>query len=325
MKVLIVCSGNPEKGISPLVKSQVDSFESFNDVEFVIFPIEKHGLIGYLSVVPELHKKAGKYKPDIIHAHYGLSGFITFLSRLRCKSIISFMGDDLLGSIGKHNRYTVFSKILVLINKMLARYYFDFSIVKSEELFRILKKSENIMILPNGVDIERFAPFQKIDCRTKLGINKDDKIVLFVSDPSRPEKNYALAEKAIALLKKDEVKLISVYSLDQNKLVYYYNSADVLLMTSFHEGSPNVIKEAMASCCPIVTTKVGDVSYVLGNTPGCYIVDPDPESVSQGILKAINFRNLFFFTNGRERVIELKLDSFSVAGKLREIYCNIAG
>ena len=54
--------------------------------------------------------------------------------------------------------------------------------------------------------------------------------------------------------------------MEQDQLVKYYNSVDCLILTSFHEGSPNVIKEAMACNLPIVSTKVGDVEEIINKT-----------------------------------------------------------
>ena len=94
-------------------------------------------------------------------------------------------------------------------------------------------------------------------------------------------------------------------------------------MTSFSEGSPNVIKEAMACNCPIVSTDVGDVREVFGETEGCYISCPDSFKVAEEIKKALEFANTKRRTNGRQRIIDLGLDSESVAGRIVEVYKNV--
>ena len=93
-----------------------------------------------------------------------------------------------------------------------------------------------------------------------------------------------------------------MYKLYHQKLVYYYNAADMLLMTSLSEGSPNVIKEAMACNCPIVSTKVGDVEEIVANTKNCYLSDWDPENISKLILKIYDNRDR---TNGRNNILNL--------------------
>jgi len=319
MNVLVVCSGNFHNGISPLVKEQVDSI-IIKGVQVEIFSINKSGLSGYFSAIPRLRKKIKEIRPDLIHVHYGLSGLVTFLTFTKCRIIISFMGDDLIGSVGKGNKYTFLSKILVIINKLLARNYYDYSITKSKELNEILSKVKHKEILPNGVNFNVFynQPFDL--CREKLNISQEELIVLFAANPLRAEKNYLLANEAISLIGKKQLKLFTVFSEEQNMLNYCYNAADVLLLTSLHEGSPNVVKEAMACGCPIVSTRVGDVAEVMANTDGCYIADFNPESISRYVVKAIEFRRLHKKTNGRDRLIQLKLDSVSVAEKLIVIY-----
>jgi teichuronic acid biosynthesis glycosyltransferase TuaC len=64
------------------------------------------------------------------------------------------------------------------------------------------------------------------------------------------------------------------------------NAADLLLLTSLTEGSPQVIKEAMACNCPIVATDVGDIREIIGYTDGCYITTFKPSDVAVKIQAA---------------------------------------
>lgn len=104
----------------------------------------------------------------------------------------------------------------------------------------------------------------------------------------------------------------------------YYNAADVLLMTSFYEGSPNVIKEAMACNCPVVTTNVGDVSLLLGSVNGCFVTDFNPENIKDCLIKAVDFREKNRFTNGVEKLRRLELSSDAIADKLIELYKSLS-
>jgi len=93
------------------------------------------------------------------------------------------------------------------------------------------------------------------------------------------------------------------------------NASDLLLLTSFYEGSPNIIKEAMACCLPIVSTTVGDVRATIGNTEGCYISSFDPVDVKENIEKAIIYGKR---TNGRGNI--KFLNSKEISKRLFEIY-----
>lgn len=101
------------------------------------------------------------------------------------------------------------------------------------------------------------------------------------------------------------------------------NASDVLLFTSKWEGSVNVVKEAMACNCPAVSTDVGDVRWVTGNTDGCFISNFKPEDVADKITLALQFSKEKCRTNGRERIIELGLGSETIANRILVVYNNV--
>jgi hypothetical protein len=168
------------------------------------------------------------------------------------------------------------------------------------------------------VDFERFYPVDKEEVRKKLGMNQEERTILFVGDPGRPEKNVKLARDAVALLRDDSCKLCVISGISHESLNWYYNAANVFLLTSFHEGSPNVIKEAMACNCPIVSTDVGDAREVIGNTKGCYITSFDPGDAAEKLKLALAFGQR---TNGRDNIRHLEIAI--IAEKLMEIYQNL--
>jgi glycosyltransferase involved in cell wall biosynthesis len=105
-----------------------------------------------------------------------------------------------------------------------------------------------------------------------------------------------------------------------NDVPKYLNEADVLVFPSYMEGSPNVIKEAMACNCPIVSTDVGDVSWVFGKTKGCYLASFDPADFAEKLKEAISFAQTKGRTKGRQRIVNLSLDMATVAKRLKSIY-----
>jgi len=190
-------------------------------------------------------------------------------------------------------------------------------IVKSKNLESYTYLKNKVKIIPNGVDIIKFKPIEKNICREKLNIDINYKIILFLGNPSDPRKNYNLLKKAINIIKDVNVKIIKPYPVDNKDIVYFMNAADVLVMTSYLEGSPNVIKEAMACNLPIVSTDVGDVKEIIGDTEGCFICSYDHKDVADKIKKALDYGKR---TNGRERIIKLGLDSDSIAKKIINVY-----
>ena len=175
-------------------------------------------------------------------------------------------------------------------------------------------------VIPNGVDIEKFKPIPREIARQHIGYKKDKKLVVIVASKNRPEKDIDLAVNAVKYLGDDNIDLNHIYNTSNEEIPYYLNAADVLLLTSKREGSVNVIKEAMACNCPVVATDVGDIGWVTANTEGCYITTFETGNVADKIKAALAFDKR---TEGRQRIIELKLDSGSVAGRIINLYRNL--
>jgi glycosyltransferase involved in cell wall biosynthesis len=153
----------------------------------------------------------------------------------------------------------------------------------------------------------------------KTGYDLNRKHIIFVAkQPESNVKNLFLARKAVSLLKDEYICFHTVSGIGFDMLPYYYSAADLLLLTSLTEGSPNVIKEAMACNCPIVATDVGDIREVVKGTRGCFLTGFDPADVAEKIRLALAFKNR---TNGREKI--LHLDNRIVAKKIINVYKTI--
>lgn len=320
MKVLFLSSGNNRYGINPIIVNQADSLVRAG-IDVDLYAITGKGLIGYLKNIRPLRKYLKANPLDIIHAHYGFSGIVALLARKKEKVVISFMGSDLIfnGNDSLFKKLVFYSE--VIINRLIASVSYDFIIVKSNEMLSKLPDYRRKAVIPNGVNLELFEPVPKQIAQETIGLYPDHKLlVLFASDPQRTEKNFPLAQKAIQRLNTENLKLICLHGLDHKQLKYYYNAASVLILTSFHEGSPNVVKEAMACNCPVVSTDVGDVKELLENVNGCHLCSFDDKDVAEKIAKAIDFSER---TNGREKILRMGLDQNTVAGKLIEIYSKL--
>jgi teichuronic acid biosynthesis glycosyltransferase TuaC len=323
VKVLFISSGNSQNGVSQIIKAQGESLREQN-IEVNYFLINGKGFFGYVRNIIILREYLSTRKYDLIHAHYGLAGIVALLAIKKNKLVVSFMGDDIMGSNNPDGSLTIMSLNISKLNSFLAKSFYDFVIVKSIEMHKQIQK-ENSYLIPNGVNISIFKPTDKSTSRKILKIDHNKKIVLFVSNPERVEKNFSLAQKALRRLNIPDTELITVYNKSQTELIDYYNAADVSVLTSFHEGSPNVIKEAMACNCPIVSTDVGDVSWVLGNTEGCYIAGFDPKNFAGKLKQALAFASKIGRTKGRDRIIELGLDSETVAKRIIGVYERVLG
>ncbi|MFL5886936.1 MAG: glycosyltransferase family 4 protein [Thermoleophilaceae bacterium] len=145
-------------------------------------------------------------------------------------------------------------------------------------------------MIPNGVDLDRFRPIAQDEARARLGWAIDEPCAIFVGNPDIPVKNFALAEEVHrrAARSRPGLQLRVAGSVAPEDVPVWMSAADALLFTSQSEGSPNVIKEAMASALPIVSTPVGDVPERLAGVAGCHVCEPDPDVLAAALLQALD-------------------------------------
>lgn len=324
MKVLFVSSGNSKyhKKMPPFIYTQALSLQK-EGVEIDFFQIHGKGVRGYLRNIFLLRKFLKHNQYPIIHAHYGFSGIVALFARRSEKLIVSFMGADelFLEQSVQEGEFRLLSRIWPMANKFFAKYFFDFIIFKSENLANALPSLKNKLIIPNGVDFTMFREIDKAEARKVLGWDPSKKYILWIGNQNRSVKGFALAEKAIDELKNPSIVFMPVNAVDNNELPYYYCASDVFFLSSLSEGSPNVVKEAMACNCPIVATDVGDVKWLMEEVKGCFLVRSfNPSEMAQLLVKAIDFPAR---SNGREKLVNLHLDSRVVAQKIVKLYNDI--
>jgi len=293
IKVLFVYCSKGLLARTHLITTQGDSLKKIG-IWVGYYDITGSGLLSYIEHISKLKKHIKQENYDLIHAQFGFSGFTSAFASKK-PLVVSLMGSD----------YHL-EKAASFITKSFARMFWDCTIVKSKKMYESLK-IRRAKIIPNGIDFSRFEPIKREIARLRVGFNSSVH-VLWVSDPDRKEKNFDLAREALAHLKTEDIELTVVNNVELDQVSFYYYAADALLVTSKWEGSPNVVKEAMACSLPIVSTDVGDVSTMTQGVDGCYIVKPNPEAIAYAI---DNIMLLGKRTKGREKIRYMDVEYIS--------------
>jgi teichuronic acid biosynthesis glycosyltransferase TuaC len=306
MKVLFLSSGNKHKGISPIVKRQAMSLERKN-ICLDYYSLSGKGFLGYLRNIMPLRNYCRSSLPDIIHAHYSLSAFLAVFSGKR-PLIVSLMGSEAYSSF--------FNKLFIRICNLL---FWKEVIVKSLEMKKLLRLKK-ASVIPNGVDTEKFSPMDNLSCIRQLNWKEDKIHILFAGNPLLREKNFSMVQEALNKYDFANTELHVLENVNPDEVVIWMNAAHVIILTSLREGSPNVIKEAMACNRPVVATNAGDIKWLLGEEAGHFLCDFSVDDLIAKLLLAIRFSLEQKQTTGRTRILKLGLTDSVIAEKIIQVY-----
>lgn len=324
MKVLFIVGSLPSEEKPwrmPFVQSQIDSLRDIGvDIDILnLTSLFGQGWAKYIKTIVKLPKYISRDAYDLIHAHYSLCGIVGLFQH-QLPLVVSLMGSDLLPVPKEENRSLLKIKLEQYCGKLVA-HFSDFVIVKSEEMANRIPFCRNIAVIPNGVDFKKFCPMNNDMAKTKFHLPMNKKIILFASNPNNNNKNISLARKAFEIFINNyqtDVFLWNVWQMRHKDMPFVLNAADVLIFTSLSEGSPNLVKEAMACNLPIVSVPVGDVPYIIKGTKNCYLADYDPEIIAEklNIVLSTGTRS-----NGRVMIRHLSLKK--IALRIMTVYENI--
>ena len=312
MRILIVASYNKGR-FAPFIVEQAEALKK-SGVTIDYFGLKGKGLRGYLSNYPVLKRKIKLFQPDVVHAHYGLSGLFANLQR-RVPVVTTYHGSD----INDKNVFR-FSKMAMRLSA--------WNVFVSQKTLGIAEPEKKFSLLPCGIDLSDLQLTEKSEARCRMKLSCDKKYVLFAGAFDNAVKNAPLAKSAVGLLKckldvvnSSTVELLELKGYSREEVTLLMCAADAFLMTSFTEGSPQVIKEAMACGCPIVSVDVGDVHERINVIEGCYVSETrDVEELAGLLEKAMSSEGK---TKGREKIVAEGLDNRQVANGLIKIYKSI--
>ena len=315
-------ASHPKDGI--FVEQQIKALKNTGlDIGVLVVDRSQKGMGVYLGLTQQLRDAISDSQPDLVHCMYG--GVMAHIATRTIKDrpvIISFCGSDLLGerlcgpvrrlisSYGIHCSYRAAKKA-------------DGIIVKSKNLRDALPSDlprSKVRILPNGVDLNRFKRLDRGSCRQQLGWRHDCLHVLFPKNTRDPQTRADLARAAVKIIQISgvNVDIHHLQSIPHEEIPVWLNASDAVVLTSIHEGSPNIIKEALACDVPIVSVDVGDVRERIRGIHGCYIALPTANDLASKLqLVAGGPRRVA----GGVAVKELSLERISA--RLAEFYNDV--
>ena len=282
----------------------------------------------YVKALKPLKAKIREFKPDIVHAHYGLSAITAELQGL-VPVVTTFHNGETLNPV-----VNFASSLMSLRAKhviYVAQHIRDLSYFKAR----------NYSIIPCGVNMDECMVMDKAEARKWLGWDAKKKYIMFGGAFSNTRKNYALLKQAVGILNlkletlnpKWHIECVEMKNLTRSECVLRMNACDLFALPSHSEGSPQALKEAMACNCPCLATDIADVRELFGDEPGHWILrnprktherwDADEKSLDEMVQLLNDALKFEGRTNGRQRILDLELSNEQVAKRIINIYKEI--
>jgi glycosyltransferase involved in cell wall biosynthesis len=315
--VLVVTNVYPSTdapGSGAFVAAQVRGLEAEGvRVSLLRVSRREQGARVYAGLGSHIAREAERVQPDVVHVRYGgVMADVATRAVHHAPVLVTFCGSDLLGSPAEPLPRRLAIRYGVWASRRAARRAAGVVVV-SENLRAALPRGldpRRTWLVPDPVDLERFRPLDRDECRRKLGWDAASRHVLFPSSSQRVEKRFALARAAVDELaaRRGRIELHALEGVEPDEVPIWMNASDLVLLTSTHEGSPNAVKEALGCDVPVVSVDVGDVAVLLDPVEGCFVTRADAHELADGIAHALAGDGR---VRGRDRVRELSLQPFT--------------
>lgn len=321
MRVLVITNIYPTAAApasGTFVEQQVEGLRRGGiDAELLFLDRLRDGPGVYRQLARQVTGVRRTFRPDLVHVMYGgvMAERVTRLAKGE-PVIVTFHGSDLLGE-----------NLSGLLRKAASWYGVACSwraaaraagvVVVSPELRDALPRwidRDRVRVIPCGIDLARFQPRDRAECRRRLDWSMQEFAVLFNGGSQDPVKRPELAHEAVRILREryPHATLRELRGVPNVDVPEWMNASNVLLLTSQHEGSPTVVKEALACNLPVVSVDVGDVRERIGGVEGCHVVAPDATALAERLAAVLERGQL---VRGREQVEGLSIEAIGVSLK----------
>jgi teichuronic acid biosynthesis glycosyltransferase TuaC len=243
-------SAHPERG--SFVRDQVAALRELDGLEVELHEFAP-GMRALAGAVPALRRRYGGARLDIVHAHFGLTAWPALAVPCRVRAL-TVHGTDVA-----HPRTRQATR--------LAIHRMDLVAAVSRSLADALpgRIGREALVLPCGVDLERFRPLPRHRARAELGLDPERPLLLFAADPARPEKRH---DRALALARAAGVELRALGGIDPERVPLWVNAANAAVVPSEREGFGLAVLEALACDVPVLATPVGIHPEALAGVEG---------------------------------------------------------
>lgn len=288
---------------------------------------------------------------DIIHAYrvYPEGVAAILLGKLFKKPVvISARGSDI--NVSTQN-YLIRRQISYAIKR--AKKVITVSRALKKRLKDLGVSEERVYVMPKGVGLNQFRVMCKAEAREKLNLPQDRKIILYVGNLVDIKNPSALIKSILYIPEKDRNNYFFVMvgsgnlrsrlereidnnncnsffhlvgDVDSSQIPLWMNAADVLTLTSFNEGMPNVLYEAFACGLPVIAANVGGVPEVIENGKNGFLIEPNQyELLAQSIVRLTLDKSIRekFSKAGRYYIEKNNLTWQENALKVKDLYHSI--